>query len=1303
MSSIDRQSRIIASEDWKKIYQSFRNADFQSYDFDNLRRTMINYLRQNYPEDFNDYIESSEYLAIIDMIAFLGQNLSFRIDLNARENFLETAERRESVLRLARLISYNPSRNKPANGLLKFDAISTTENIKDSTGLNLSNIKILWNDRSNPRYFEQFVKILNSALPADANIGNPVNSQNIDGVATEQYRVNALNTDIPVFNFTKNIEGLSTRFEVVSTAIANEQIIEESPLPGNSPSFLYRDDGQGAGSSNTGFFMHFRQGTLENAVFSVSNPVPNQIIEIDDTNINDSDIWLYRLDSNGIESNIWTKLDSVEGNNIIYNSLFEKIKTVYAAITRVEDRINLVFSDGVFGELPSGNFRIYYRTSDNRNLVVLPSSLQSIQIDIPYISRSNTQESLTITLGLKYIIDNAETSQTSANIKSNAPATYYTQNRLVTAEDYNIGPLGLDQNIIKTKTVNRISSGISKYFDLTDPTGKYSTTSVFGTDGILYKQEYVEKINFKFVTQSDIEGVIYSKIESIIANINTKNFYQENFNRSNAEDLNAVWRQTTVSTNRSTGYFQQVLDFTQIFTIDNTQSIYEVGSFSLNSLKFIESGAMCKFVPPNGYYFTSDGKLKQGSINNLGAMAYMWATVQRVVEDGTTILGGLGPITFNETIPDGAILSQILPKYSRTVISDVKRQIIDRIFSYKEFGLRYDQNDRQWKLITAENINTFEAFSLQREGSSIGENQDSSWMFYFQTDGFQYTVTYRNLRYVFESSNEVKFFFDSADKIYDPKTGKILKDKITVLSVNRKSNSLESFNKDFDWTISNAYKDSEGYSDARKIQVNFFDKDDDGIADNPDVFYDIVDEINTPIDKRFVFQKKYSTYNRVEDYRYFDNSNNTIKIRKNDQTNPITPSEELEGQVFYFVDFDLFKVLNKSQNNMTVTTEYRAFIGRDNLKFHYVHVADSEYRIDPAKSNIMDTFILTKSYDDETRKYIRGIVEEKPLPPSTDELSRNYGLSINKIKSISDEIVFHPVKYKILFGEKADKNLQVTFKAVKNKDISLNSNQIKADIINLINQFFDIENWDFGDTFYFQELSSYIMSNLTPELLSIVIVPKQPDQVFGSLFEIKSESDEIFISGASVSDIEIIDEHTSSNLQTTGKVITSISGSTSGVQTRSSFGPTLLPSSTITYNPNVGNSQTATGLGNVTQDEFTVITGPSNQIDIGNVDPINPTFVLSGPSNADEGQTITINLTTTDVLDGSRVPYLITGATIDDLSGTPLSGVFTVNSNTSFINITIASELPEEGSDSLTVVLRDFNVSHTVVIRNRSI
>ena len=123
MSSTDRLNKLLLAEDWRKVYQSFRNADFTSYDFDNLRRSMIGYLRQNYPEDFNDYLESSEYLALIDLIAFLGQNIAFRIDLNARENFIELAERRESVLRLARLLSYNAKRNQCANGLLKMQSI----------------------------------------------------------------------------------------------------------------------------------------------------------------------------------------------------------------------------------------------------------------------------------------------------------------------------------------------------------------------------------------------------------------------------------------------------------------------------------------------------------------------------------------------------------------------------------------------------------------------------------------------------------------------------------------------------------------------------------------------------------------------------------------------------------------------------------------------------------------------------------------------------------------------------------------------------------------------------------------------------------------------------------------------------------------------------------------------------------------------------------------------------------------------------------------------------------------------------
>ncbi len=117
MTQTIRQENLFAAENWQSVYQSFRNADFKAYDFDTLRTAMIDYIRTNYPEDFNDWIQSSEFVALIDLVAFLGQNLGFRIDLNSRENFIDTAERKENVLRLARFLSYNPKRNIGAQGL----------------------------------------------------------------------------------------------------------------------------------------------------------------------------------------------------------------------------------------------------------------------------------------------------------------------------------------------------------------------------------------------------------------------------------------------------------------------------------------------------------------------------------------------------------------------------------------------------------------------------------------------------------------------------------------------------------------------------------------------------------------------------------------------------------------------------------------------------------------------------------------------------------------------------------------------------------------------------------------------------------------------------------------------------------------------------------------------------------------------------------------------------------------------------------------------------------------------------------
>ena len=56
---------------WQSVYESFNNPDLASYDFETLRQSMLNYLQQYNPENFNDYTNSSEYVALVDLIAFL--------------------------------------------------------------------------------------------------------------------------------------------------------------------------------------------------------------------------------------------------------------------------------------------------------------------------------------------------------------------------------------------------------------------------------------------------------------------------------------------------------------------------------------------------------------------------------------------------------------------------------------------------------------------------------------------------------------------------------------------------------------------------------------------------------------------------------------------------------------------------------------------------------------------------------------------------------------------------------------------------------------------------------------------------------------------------------------------------------------------------------------------------------------------------------------------------------------------------------------------------------------------------------
>ena len=1152
MAITTRQTSLLVQQDWTKIYQTFREADFQSFDYETLRKSMIEYLRTYYPEDFNDFTDSSEYIALIDLIAFLGQSLAFRTDLNARENFIDTAERRDSILKLARLVSYNPKRSTPASGFLKFDSVSTTEAIFDSTGINLSNIIINWNDSSNENWLEQFTSVLNAAILPTQAIGKPGASKSLNGVSTDEYTVSTLSGSTTTYPYTATVGGVTFPFEIVSaTSIDQSYIYELPPAPGGSFNFLYKNDNQGNGSNNTGYFFYFKQGSLSNLDFVITESLPNRIVNINFDNINNIDVWLYSLTSSGALNQLWTQVPAVNGINVIYNNTDER--NLYSVASRANDQIDLVFGDGSFTNIPVGNFRVYYRTSNNLTYKITPDEMAGITVTIPYRGRSGRAETLTVRASLQYTVSNAISRESLDSIRTNAPQQYYTQNRMVTAEDYNVLPFTTFNNILKLKAVNRTSSGTSRYLDVIDATGKYSSTNIFAQDGLIYKDPYyTDTVTFQFTSTVEVSAIVRNRLKPLISSIATRHLYYDTATRTQPQGP------TIAATSLTAGKTYKIItsgstSFTSIgaasnaagtiftatavpgsgsgtvaliatWTQTSVASGRSSGTFASPNYNFLVQGSLVKFVLPAGQYFDAQNQIQIGTPTTEFQRTELWASIINYDNPGLTSVA-----TLSVVVPTGAVIDQIIPVFANDWSEALINDIITQILSFKTFGLRYDIPSLSWKIIESQNLGTGE-FSLANAGSTAGTSLDSSWFLSLTYLNGEYTAVSRGIDYYFESERETRFYFDPDVRVYDSRTATTLSDAIKVLRTNTEPDSSDSIFYSQTYRIWDVALGQDGIEDNRKVKITFPDDNLDEVPDDPDLFVNLVAPTVNPENKFVFFVKSTNEYNFIT----FNPIDQTEVVSEYGTEEEILENILLypDNTVFFAIDTHLFYI--SSGTTLQETTDYIARVGRKDLMFQYKHNAPNNRRIDPSPNNLIDFYILTKTYANDYFAYITdtgGKIAE-PAPPSVNELRTEFE-SIEAFKTVSDSIIYNPAVFKPLFGSKANPTLRATFKVIKNPNIMISDNEIKSQVIAAINTYFDINNWEFGETFYFSELSAYLHTSLVPNVSSIIIVPADTESQFGTLFQINADPDEILVSAATVDNVQIIPAITASQINIT--------------------------------------------------------------------------------------------------------------------------------------------------------------------------
>lgn len=1119
-----RQSNLFAAEDWKVVYEAFRKIDLQSYDYDTLREAMINHLRTTYPDNFNDWIGNQEFIFILDTLCFLGQNLAFRMDMNTRENFIDTAERRESILRLANMLAYSPRRNYSSRGLVKLTEITTSQDVRDSNGVSLEGKSIKWNDALNVDWYEQFIIVLNANMTQSNPFGDPVKRMVKDGLQTHIYRLSTIESSSIAEPFTATVNGQSMNFEIVNPDTNDDgAVIERHPNPQESRYILYRNDGNGFESPDTGFFLMFKQGTLKFDDYLFSKPLENRVQDIDVKNINELDVWCQQITADGIVNKKWTKVPSTQ--NIMYNSVSHQIKEIFSVVTRDNDQVSIRFPDSSSGTVPRGSFRVWYRVSNGQSYTVKTTDIQNKSIT--FRTRGATQSvyeesTLELKFSLQYQVQNSQAQETIEQIRVRAPQMYYTSNRLITGEDYNIGPMRQGNMVKKSKAINRTYSGHSRFIDVNDPTGKYQNTNVFADDGVIYRET---DLAFKRASESlpsnkPESAIIAQKLQPLLSYSGLRQLYNEQTGYYDATN--------------PLGYrIKSIVGKTPEWRSDMSKTPYgAVGRFE---------GLFVTGIPQQGMLLKAQ--------NADSASEIKWTTV--IQYDPYT-----SEVRLSNDISNNWIITEYYAPLRTAFNYDETNNIITAMYKKLPFGIKFNPISGSYDIELVQSMFDFtKPFNIKTNPCLLNVTyKGNSWAF-----------VSRGVDYVFVGGEHVKFFFINTEKLSDLSSGIAQRDRINVLRSNHNPVNGLAYQDNINFNIDSTLHHENGAVDANRVYIKAMERDGYDIPLDPEIFKYVVPATSAENIELFwrvgeynneEFIKLPDTTFYIVDATYNEQDAKNQYRAKNAYYKTVTKSYN-SGSVFYYKQADIFiqhdvnditttldatKIIITASNTvvkrnaylaekkLSVVENYRVRFGRTNLIYQWKHFAPEDHRIDPAITNIHDIYVLTSKYYDQVSTWAQSTSNDKiPKPPTSNELQQDF-TEVEKIKTSTDAVVWHSGDFVPLFGANSKDAHQCSFRVVRAPGSRYSDDEIRQRVIRLINEYFAIDNWDFGETFYFTELSTYIHQQLATDIASIVIVPKNPASKFGTLFQITNSPHELFVSTARVDDVEIVNALTSSNI-----------------------------------------------------------------------------------------------------------------------------------------------------------------------------
>jgi hypothetical protein len=544
-------------------------------------------------------------------------------------------------------------------------------------------------------------------------------------------------------------------------------------------------------------------------------------------------------------------------------------------------------------------------------------------------------------------------------------------------------------------------------------------------------------------------------------------------------------------------------------------------------MKYVTTGAICKFIAPTGFYFDlATNRLVQG-IPPSPEQTYIWSTILNVAGDGSnngngSFANGVGPIKLNGYVPTDIQIAEIIPVFGNAFPTTLIQECLFRMELQQDFTLVFNNslmiNQDRWSISGFTDPNYFVKFT------STGANT--------------YSITYRSLTYYFGSVADTRFTFAKDELVYDPFSGKIIQDFVNILSVNTQFGTNIPLGQDLQVNIVGQTVESDGYINDFQVEVAATDVNNRQLILNPDFFTEVTGYStgSSNIGKYVFFRTIQDAINLSRQYiipsadvNYAYATTSQIEVVKYDY--PV-------GTLFYAYGENKFY---KTVQDQTIITPFYLLVeqdsysvetGRQGLSYQYRHNSNNTTRIDPVTTNIIDLYLVTQAYYTEYTNWLVDTTNTIPEPirPSITELSTEYS-GVNNYKMMSDAVIMNSVVFKPLFGPKAVPALRATIKVIKSSSTNASDSEIRSTVLAAMNNYFSINNWNFGDTFYFSELSAFLHTTCGELISSAVLVPNDPTMSFGDLYEIKCMPYEIFVNAATANDVVVVPALTPAELQ----------------------------------------------------------------------------------------------------------------------------------------------------------------------------